>query len=166
MLTLAGCADQPPPYRPPTVAAHPPSTVSTQAKITATSNQQPAGTQVPAATIACSNNLTLVESLSIPDQSVVQPGQSLDKRWLVENSGSCNWDARYRLKLVYGVDLGATTEQAIYPARSGADVTLRILFTAPPEAGKYQSSWQAFDPQGQPFGDPLTLVVLVGSATP
>ena len=73
------------------------------------------------------------------------PGSTLDKQWLVQNSGDCNWDARYRLRLISGDALGAATEQALYPARAGTQATLRILFTAPQEAGDYVSEWQAFD---------------------
>jgi hypothetical protein len=52
-------------------------------------------------------------------------------------------------------------EQALYPARSGSEVALRIVFSAPQEPGYYQSAWQAFDPKDVPFGDPFYIEILV-----
>jgi hypothetical protein len=85
---------------------------------------------------------------------------------LVQNSGTCNWDDRYRLKFVSGSELGAPVEQTLYPARSGTEATIRILFTAPAEPGTYQSAWQAYDPQGQPFGDPVFIQIIIETTTP
>jgi len=93
---------------------------------------------------------------------LVAPGEGLDKRWLVENNGTCNWDQGYRLKLVAGPDLGAATEQGLYPARSGTQATIRIVFAAPAEAGAYRSAWQAYSPDGQSFGDPVFIDIQVG----
>lgn len=111
----------------------------------------------------CENNLRYIEDLSLPDGSLVPPGEGLDKRWRVENSGTCNWDERYRIKLIAGPALGAPSEQALYPARAGTQAELRILFVAPREAGTYRSAWQAFSPEGQPFGDPVFIEVVVGN---
>ena len=106
----------------------------------------------PTPTPTCTANLTFISDLTIPDGTLVAPGSTMDKQWLVQNSGNCNWDTHYRLHLISGDALGASTEQALYPARAGTQATLRILFTAPQEAGDYVSEWQAFDPDGNSFG--------------
>jgi hypothetical protein len=110
----------------------------------------------------CADGLRYIEDLSIPDSSQVSSGERLDKRWSVENNGSCNWDKDYRLKLVAGPELGAPVEQALYPARSGSLATIRIIFTAPSEPGVYRSAWQAYNSDGQPFGDPVFIEIQVG----
>ena len=117
----------------------------------------------PTTAPACTPNLLFLEDMTIPDGTVVKPGKSIDKRWLVENNGSCNWDQRYSLTLLAGPDLGAPVEQALYPARSGTQATVRILFTAPEEPGNYRSAWQAQDAQGNLFGDPIYVDILVQS---
>jgi hypothetical protein len=38
-----------------------------------------------------------------------------------------------------------------------------MLFTAPTEPGAYQFTWQAYDSQGKPFGDPLSIQIVVAS---
>jgi hypothetical protein len=111
----------------------------------------------------CVNNLTFIEDITIPDNSFVSFGSTFDKQWLIENSGTCHWNAQYRLRHTGGAVLGASEEIALFPARSGTQVTIQITFTAPFEEGVYESAWQAFDPNGLPFGDPIYMRIL---ATP
>jgi hypothetical protein len=102
-----------------------------------------------------------VNDLTIPDGTTVAPGGSLDKRWLVRNNGTCNWYQDYRLELVSGPDMGAPAVRALYPARSESEAPIRILFTAPEEPGTYQSAWQAYNPQGDAFGDLIYIEIAV-----
>jgi hypothetical protein len=113
-------------------------------------------------TAVCTDNLTFISDVTIPDDTSVAPGSILDKQWLVQNSGDCNWNANYRLRLISGNPLGASTEQALYPARAGTQVTLRILFTAPQAAGEYISEWQPFDSNGIAFGESFFIKIVVG----
>ncbi len=115
----------------------------------------------PSPTPACADDLQFVSDVTIPDNTVVAPGSSLDKQWLVQNNGTCNWDARYRLRLVSGDPLGAATEMALFPARAGTQATLRILFTAPQPDGEYVSEWQAFDANGIHFGESFVIKIVV-----
>lgn len=115
----------------------------------------------PTATLPCSDGLLFVDDLTIPDYTVVNPGSAIDKQWLVQNSGSCNWDRRYRLRLVSGDPLGASADQALYPARAGMQAAIRIVFTAPLASGGYISEWQAFGPDGLPFGESFAIRIVV-----
>jgi hypothetical protein len=143
-------------YRPPTAAPATPTARPTK----------PTADLRPTSTPECSNVLAYLEDLTIPDGSTVQAGAPVDKRWRLENSGTCNWDARYRLRLIAGPSLGVPSEQALYPARSGTQFTLQIIITAPTEPGTYRSAWQAYDPQGQAFGDPFFVEILVPAGNP
>ena len=109
----------------------------------------------------CVNNLSFIEDLTIPDNSFVPFGSSIDKQWLVENNGTCNWSSAYRLRHTGGAVLGAPEEIALFPAKSGTQVTIQITFTAPFNEGVYESAWQAFDPNGLAFGDPIYMRILV-----
>ncbi len=115
----------------------------------------------PTSTPPCTNNLTFDRDVTIQDGTTVTPNQSIDKRWLVTNSGTCNWDSSYHLKLIGGDAMGAAAEQALYPARAGAQVTLRIIFAAPSTAGDYQGDWQAIAPDGTAFGDDVSIKISV-----
>lgn len=161
---VVGCTEQPTPYRPPTIVIQVTKTVSDSALPITT--PQLIESPIPSSTATCIDNLLFLEDLSLPDGTVVKPGALLDKRWLVENSGSCNWDKQYRLKFMSGAEFGAPLDQALYPARSGSKATIRLIFSAPSEPGSYQSAWQAYNSQGQPFGDPVYVQVIVGSDVP
>jgi len=116
---------------------------------------------IPTPTPPCTDNLTYVQDLSVPDGSNYAPGQPIDKQWLVTNSGTCNWDSRYRLKLIGGDAMAAAPVQALYPARPGTQATIRIVFTAPQQAGLYQSQWRAMNPDGLLFGDAFYIQIAV-----
>ena len=107
-----------------------------------------------------------MKDLTVADGSIFSPGEKIDKRWLVENQGTCNWDARYSLRFTGGQPMDAPAEQSLVPALAGSQVMVRIIFTAPAEPGKYRSAWQAYTPDSKPFGDPffIEIEVLPGSS--
>lgn len=111
--------------------------------------------------LPCTNNLAFISDITIPDGSHSTPESSLDKRWLVQNSGTCNWDERYTLKLIAGSEMGAPKTSPLYPARSSSQATFRIIFTAPAASGEYRSAWQAYSPEGESFGDPIYIDIVV-----
>lgn len=111
----------------------------------------------------CVSNLTFIDDLTIPDNSEIAHGAAINKQWLVQNSGTCNWNADYRLRHTGGADLGAPEAIALYPAKSGAQAVVQIAFTAPFLDGEYESAWQAFDPFGLAFGDPIYIRIKVAS---
>jgi hypothetical protein len=84
----------------------------------------------------------------------------VDKQWQVKNSGTCDWNGRYRLRLIAGTDLGVG-EQSLYPARAGTEAVLRLVFTAPYVSGIYSMTWQAVAPDGSLFGDIVTVSIIV-----
>ena len=166
LILLCACSPAPAstPFRPPTAEApliEPTFLIQPTQEILVIEST-PLPTIFPTANPAdCVNNLTFLEDLTIPDNMFATFGLALDKQWLVENSGTCNWNAAYRLRNVGGAALGAPGEIALYPARAGTQATLRILFTAPFAEGVYESAWQAMDANGSPFGDPIYIRVAV-----
>ncbi|MBS1250824.1 MAG: hypothetical protein MAG431_02421 [Chloroflexi bacterium] len=154
-VLLAGCrgggGNVPTPgiYKPPTPA---PATSPTpdQSSITPTNTPK-----------TCNDYLSFVEDVSIPDGTVVEPGERLVKEWKVENTGDCNWRAGYTMQFIDGSDLGAPHTMALYPARKGTQPILQIIFTAPQEPGPYTSRWQAFNPAGEPFGEDFFIKIVV-----
>ncbi len=115
----------------------------------------------PSPTPACTNSLQFIEDITVPDGSAFAPGAMIDKRWRVLNDGTCNWDSFYRLRFVTGDPMGAEEEQALFPARSGSEAEIRVVFTAPSAPGLYRSTWQAYTPDGEPFGELIFVEILV-----
>ena len=137
-------------YRPPTLV---PTAVPTVPTPTAAFRP----TQAP----DCTNVLSFVSDITIEDGTQVSPGSTIDKRWKVKNDGTCNWDAGYGLVIIDGYEMGAKSSQALIPALSDTETTIRMVFTAPNEPGSYVSTWSAIDPDGEQFGDPVFIQIEV-----
>lgn len=166
LLIALACSPAPtaPPFRPPTAPAPliGPTLIVTPTEEIIVLQFTPLPTIPPTVDAEqCFNDLTFVQDLTIPDNSLITLGSTIDKQWLVENSGTCNWNAGYRLRHIGGAALDASEEIALYPARAGTQATIRILFTAPFTDGVYESAWQAYDPNGIAFGDPIYIRMIV-----
>lgn len=167
LLTLifaSACAPKTTPtlFRPPT-QPEPTQVLPTTTLVPALYTAVPSPTITATITGPCTNNLEFIQDGTIPDGTSISFGATIDKQWLVKNSGTCNWDSTYRLKWIGGDPLGAAEEQALYPARAGTQATLRILFTAPTIENSYESAWQAVDPNGNVFGDLIFIKIIVSA---
>jgi hypothetical protein len=130
-----------------------PTTAPLAGELQQTEVAQRTAENLPTPTPTCVSDLRFIEDITIPDGTEVAPGERLDKRWKVENAGTCNWDGRYHLKLIAGPDMGVSPQQALYPALSGTEAVIRMVFVAPQEPGSYRSAWGAFDPGENLFGE-------------
>jgi len=118
-------------------------------------------TPPPSPTPTCDNDLTFINDLSVPDDTEFRPGDEIIKTWLVQNSGECNWDEEYSIRLVDGSPMGANTTQPLFPARSGSEAEITVNVTAPQNEGLTYSTWQAYDPDGEPFGQTFFIQVII-----
>ncbi len=115
----------------------------------------------------CVNDATFTADVTVPDNSQILPGAAIDKRWKIQNTGTCNWDSRYSLAFFEGSQMNAAGEAAIYPAKAGTPAILQVNMTAPDVPGDYTGRWQIRDPDGKPFGPVLFIkIVVVPPASP
>jgi hypothetical protein len=121
------------------------------------------GPSMPTQSADCTNVLSYLSDLTVPDGTHFNPGTSIEKKWQVQNSGTCNWIDGYTLKFVGGNALSAAETQKLVTTPNGSEAVIEITFTAPQEPGEYESSWQAFDPHGNAFGDKIFLKIIVNS---
>jgi hypothetical protein len=158
LLAACGPSATPPlvPPAPPTESAFPATAVAF------TQPPPPAATPTfPAIRIPCTDDAAFLEDLSIPDGTRVVPGEEIDKRWSVRNTGTCDWGPGYRLVRTSTDGLGGPHDIPLYPARSGTDAVWQVIFTAPDQPGDYVSEWQAETPEGVRFGEEVFVYVVV-----
>ncbi len=106
-----------------------------------------------------------ISDVTIPDGTVVAPGQSLVKTWSILNNGNCEWAPQYRLAFVSGTFMGASSVDVGTHVRPGKEVSMTVDLTAPLAAGNYVGSYQLQDVRGRGFGNVFTIVITVsGSA--
>ncbi len=91
--------------------------------------------------------------VTIPDGSVLQPGQSFIKTWRLVNAGDCAWDERYALVWFSGDSLDASEPMALSGiVQPGETVELSVGMRAPELPGSYQGYWKLRNPQQELFG--------------
>jgi len=109
-----------------------------------------------------------VADITIPDETIIPPGSPFKKTWAIKNSGSCPWDATYKLSYVMGDLMGA--EQSVpLPdefVQPGEMVLVSVNMVAPEVEDRYENYWKIQNSWGTRFGvepddDPLTLVINV-----
>ena len=91
--------------------------------------------------------------VTIPDDSLISPGQSFIKTWKLVNDGSCTWTTAYSARFFYGDRMQAPEsvplKETVAPSLS---VEISIEMVAPLSAGTYQGNWKLSDPNGTLFG--------------
>jgi hypothetical protein len=162
VLILMGCGVQTDPT--PTVAWTPLPVVSNAPLPTPTAT--PLSSVPLVGSRNCQNNAIFLEDLTIPDQTIVEAGESLEKRWSVQNNGTCDWGPGYRLIHVSSDDFQATNEIALFPASAGSVAVWQVQLIAPFKPGDHISIWQARSPEGDLFGEQVYLWVVVATPTP
>jgi len=91
--------------------------------------------------------------ISIPDGSVIFPGQEFIKTWRIINGGNCTWTMLYKYSYYSGNPMGAHQEnRLITEVQPGQAVDISVLFTAPGKAGEFESAWMMQDEAGNFFG--------------
>lgn len=115
----------------------------------------------PSSQINCTDVLSYMEDITIPDGTTVKPGEELDKRWQVRNNGTCDWTYKYTIRIIAGDALGSPEIQALYPARSGSAAVIRMKLVAPQNPGTYRTAWQAYNENEEAFGDPVYIDIVV-----
>jgi hypothetical protein len=120
----------------------------------------PAAFPTSAATLSgpLCNNSVFIADVTVPDGTVMQPGQDFEKIWAIQNSGTCQWDEGYSLVFVSGdkmdgYDLPIKTKDNFVVA--GATANMKINMTAHLAAGTYSGCWKMQDDKGYFFGTPL-----------
>jgi hypothetical protein len=110
--------------------------------------------------------LTWVKDVTIPDNTVVNPGQSFTKTWLVQNSGSCAWEAGFKLVFISGEAMNGQTLTLSQSVAPGAQIELSVPMIAPTnKTGTVRGDWRMSTATGTFFGDQIYIQIVIGNST-
>jgi hypothetical protein len=138
---------------------------------TPTSPATPTASPTPDLTLTaqalCVYEAELVEDVGIWP-SPLAPGQSFTKRWIVRNSGTCDWLAGAQVVFISGEQMGGPSSLEAEPLAVGEEWEIELSLEAPGGDGSYAATWQLQDAEGNPLlGENLSLAVRVGpTSTP
>lgn len=97
-------------------------------------------TPAPTATPTCPQ-AQFVTDVTIPDGTVMTPGQSFTKKWRIRNTGQCAWNG-YTLVFDSGESMGGPASKPIGVVNPGQEVDLEVNLIAPATAGNYRGNWR------------------------
>jgi hypothetical protein len=102
--------------------------------------------------------------VTIPDGTIMQPGEGFVKTWRFLNSGTCAWSTTYKLVFVSGNSMGATSAPVplAVPVNNQGDIS--VTLKAPGDSGTYKGNWQLQNDKNQPFGSIVYVQIQVGAS--
>ena len=118
----------------------------------------------PLTTTACIDNAVFVADVTVPDGTLLAPGQVFNKIWRVRNTG-CPWGEGYQLVFTSGEAMTATRLFPLPSTPTGQTADLLIEMTAPTTPGTHSGIWRMRNANGQLFGTIVTVIIRVLGAT-
>ncbi len=147
----------------------PPSPLSTLPAPTLTATPRPTLPPVTAKDQDCMKASLIDET--IPDGTIMKPGQQFTKVWRIRNDSSCVWNTSYKIVFWDGDVMGGgyvyNFPQSALP---GDTVDVPLVLIAPSSLGEFKGSWKLQTPSGYSFGvgydSPFWVDIVVGTGTP
>ena len=101
----------------------------------------------------CVNSAEFIEDITVPDGTVMSPGEHFRKVWRLRNTGTCVWDRSYRVVSAGDFHMGgsqfAYLDKRTEPGET-ADISMNL--TAPVIYGSFESEYLLEDGDGNRFG--------------
>lgn len=114
----------------------------------------------------CNDGAEFVADVTIPDNTVLQPGAAFLKTWRLKNSGTCTWVGSYALVFMSGAQMGAVANVSISGnVTPGSQYDVSVNMVAPAAPGTYVGRWQLRNSANQVFGAIPYVQIIVPGAT-
>jgi hypothetical protein len=112
----------------------------------------PTNTPVPTVASYC-DWVAFVKDVTIPDGTLLSPGEVFTKVWRLQNRGTCTWTPDYMLVYTSGDPMGSTTAVRL-PGNvaPGQTVDVSVTLTAPNSIGRFTGYWMLRNASGALFG--------------
>jgi len=110
---------------------------------------------------ACDSS-AFVSDVTIPDNTVIDPGKKFTKTWNLQNNGTCTWGSGYSLQFDSGDQMGGGTTGVTGSIGPGSTATISVQMVAPTSKGTYKGVWRMHNAAGVAFGDTPWVIIKVG----
>lgn len=120
--------------------------------LTSTPLPDSTNTPLPPPTSNC-NVAQFVTDVTIPDGTIMTPGQAFTKTWRLKNAGTCTWTTSYVIAFSDGNAMnGPSTQALVGNVSPGQTIDISVNLTAPVSTGDYTGNWKLRDGSGVLFG--------------
>ncbi len=107
------------------------------------------------------NNSIYISDVTIPDGTVLAPGESFTKTWEFQNTGSCDWTENYPISFVSSTDMAGDDTEINNEVLIGDSGEVSVLLVAPETEGTYTGYWRLADEDGNSFGQSVYVMIVV-----
>jgi len=142
-----------------TAAAFTPTPSLTPAPSLTPTATTPAITLTPSQVICDSSSF--LQDASVPDGSVMTPGQVFQKTWRFKNTGTCAWTGAYTIRYSYGDRIGGQDTYIRVEVLPNQEAEISIQLTAPTKPGTYRGFWVLYNNNGYAFGEYVSVSIIV-----
>jgi hypothetical protein len=116
------------------------------------------------------NDAAYVSDVTIPDGTVLGPGEAFVKTWEFQNTGTCDWNENFLITFVSGAEMDGETTELDQDVSAGATGDISVSLIAPDSEGTYTGYWRLADEDGNVFGQSVYVMIVVSedaaTATP
>jgi hypothetical protein len=139
----------------PTVSVQPTNTpdlvTATPAVASPTGAFPTSGSPGTTATQGC-DDADFVADVTIPDGTVLDPGEAFTKTWRLKNAGTCSWTPSYAVVFSNGDSMSGSATQALSAnVNPGQTVDISVNLKAPSAPGEYIGYWKLRNAAGVTF---------------
>jgi hypothetical protein len=156
MLTVQAVTAQAPVAASPTSEPEQPATATSTptAPPTDTPTPEPSLTPEPSATTTpCDDKAEFVTDVTVPDDTILLPGETFIKTWQLKNVGSCTWTTSYAVVFSEGDLMGGKSPTLLTAeVKPEGTVDISVEMKAPGTTGTYRGDWKLQNTAGQIFG--------------
>jgi hypothetical protein len=107
------------------------------------------------------DNSAYVSDVTVPDGTVMEPGEKFTKTWKFKNTGSCDWTTSYTIAWFSGEIMKGATTPLTGTVEPGEEADVSVELVAPSTAGTYTGYWKLRNASEAFFGDPVYVQIVV-----
>ncbi len=101
----------------------------------------------------CVNGAEFIEDVTVPDGTVLSPGEHFRKVWKLKNTGTCTWNRSYKVISSGMFHMGGSQYAYLTnTAKPGETVDISMNLIAPVIYGNFESEYMLEDGNGNRFG--------------
>jgi hypothetical protein len=106
-------------------------------------------------------NATYVSDVTIPDGTVLAPGEEFVKTWKFQNTGGCDWTENFWVTYSNGEDMDGEDTEIDEEVASGDTASISVSLVAPDDKGTYTGYWKLATEDGTVFGETVYVLIVV-----
>jgi hypothetical protein len=107
-----------------------------------------------------------LEDVTVPDGTILKPGEDFKKTWRIKNTGVCTWTTAYAIGYAYGEKMHGSDTKLPKSVSPGTYVDITVNLTAPVVNYWYGSWWRLKNKNGDFFGDFVFVSIVIAEGMP